>query len=582
MRKRGTLVARDYKMVGFTSWLAAAALLVALLLGLAPASPAASNGMLRVGVLEDPKSLNLWLASDAWSNRVLSLIYEPLFTREPKDSKLVPWLADGEPVYDASKMTYTVKLKPAKWSDGSEFTADDVVFTAKLIKEFKVPRQSSKFSFIEEVVAVDKHTVRFELKRPKAIFLTRTLTTPIVQKKQWEKVAVQARKSGKPLTALLRQAVDNPIGTGPFMLDQWKKGVFVYMKTNPHFFGKGQTIEGYKLGPYIKGIVFKVFGTADAAVLALRKGAIDFYWNSIQPGYLDQIKEDPEIKLFISKKSGLYYLGFNLRKPPFDDMALRQAVATIIDKEFIVKRILQGYGEVLHSIIPPGNTFYYNPDVPKYGYGMSFDQRMKKAYEILKKAGYTWEVPPVNDQGQVQPGRGIRLPGGDPMKEFVILTPPADYDPHRAMSGQLIQEWLRAAGMPAVSRPMAFGALIQKVKGQHDFDCFVLGYGKLSLDPGYIRSFFYSSMNKPNGWNMSGFESAAYDALATESDNAMDPSLRRRMVLQLQNMAMTAVPYVPLYNPTVIEGVRVDRFTGWVQMLDGVGNVWSFCEIKPK
>ncbi|BEQ16673.1 ABC transporter substrate-binding protein [Desulfoferula mesophila] len=570
------------KFARLTFGLTALTLFVTLLLGLAPVSQAASNGILKIGVLEDPKSLNLWLASDAWSSRVLSMIYEPLFVREPKESKLVPWLAAGEPVYDPGELTYTLKLRPAKWSDGSDFTAEDVVFTGNLIKEFKIPKQSSKWSFIQNIVAVDKHTVRFELKKPKAIFLTRTLTTPIVQKKQWEKVVAEARKSEKPLTALLRFGVDQPVGTGPFMLDQWKKGVFVYLKTNPHFFAKGQTMEGFKMGPYISGMIFKVFGTADAAVLALRKGSIDFYWNSIQPGYLDQLKDDKDIKLFVSNKSGLYYMGFNVRKAPFDDMALRQAVATIIDKDFIVKRILQGYGEVLWSVIPPGNSFYYNPDVPKYGQGMAYDQRVKKAYEILKEAGYTWEVPPVNDQGQVQKAKGIILPDGLPMKDFTILTPPADYDPHRAMSGQIIQEWLRALGMPAVSRPMAFGALIQKVKGQHDFDCFILGYGKLSLDPGYLRAFFHSKMNKPNGWNMSGYESAAFDAMATDANDSMDPKMRREKVMMLQSILMTAVPYIPLYNPTVIEGVRIDRFTGWVPMLDGVGNLWSFCDIKPK
>jgi peptide/nickel transport system substrate-binding protein len=275
-------------------------------------------------------------------------------------------------------------------------------------------------------------------------------------------------------------------------------------------------------------------------------------------------------------------MGFNLRKAPFDDMALRQAVATIIDKDFIVKRILQGYGEVLWSVIPPGNSYYYNPDVPKYGQGLTYDQRVKKAYDILKEAGYTWEVPPVDEQGKVQKAKGIVLPDGLPMKDFTILTPPADYDPHRAMSGQIIQEWLRALGMPAVSRPMAFGALIQKVKGQHDFDCFILGYGKLSLDPGYLRAFFHSAGNKPNGWNMSGYESAAFDAMSTDANNSMDPKMRREKVMMLQKILMTAVPYIPLYNPTVIEGVRIDRFTGWVPMLDGVGNLWSFCDIKPK
>ncbi|MCB2225599.1 MAG: ABC transporter substrate-binding protein [Desulfarculaceae bacterium] len=562
--------------------LALAVMAVVLLGGLAVTPAAAANGMLKIGVLEEPKSLNLWLATDAWSNRVLSLIYEPLFIREPKTNKLVPWLAAGEPVYDAGKMTYTVKLRPAKWSDGSEFTAEDVVFTGNLIKKFRMPRHSSKWSFIEEVVAVDKHTVRFELKRPKAIFLTRTLVTPIVQKKQWEKIVASAKGAEKPLTVILRHKLENPIGTGPFTVSKWQKGVFVFMKANPYFFGKGQTISGHKLGPHIKGIIFKVYGTADAAILALRKGSIDFYWNSIQAGYLEQLKDDKDIKLFVNNKSGLYYLGFNLRKEPFDDVALRRAVATLVSKEFIIKRILQGYGEVLHSMIPPGNDFYYNPDVPKYGYGLSMDQRMKMAYDILRQAGYTWETPPVDANGKVVRGVGIRLPNGDPMKEFTILTPPADYDPHRAMSGQMIQEWLRAAGMPAVSRPMAFGALIQKVKGQHDFDAFILGYGKLSLDPGYLRAFFHSRFNKERGYNMSGYESAAFDALSTESNNAMDPNLRREMIFQMQVMLMNAVPYVPLYNPQVVEGVRSDRFTGWVPGLGGVGNIWSLCEIKAK
>ncbi|MCF8034556.1 MAG: ABC transporter substrate-binding protein [Desulfarculaceae bacterium] len=562
--------------------LALAAMVTVLLGGLCATPAAAANGMLKIGVLEEPKSLNLWLATDAWSKRVLSLINEPLFIREPKSNELVPWLAAGKPVYDAGKMTYTVKLKKAKWSDGSDFTAADVIFTGQLINKFRMPRHRSKWSFIERVVAVDKHTVRFELKRPKAIFLSRTLTTPIVQKKQWEKIVASAQGAEKPLTVILRHKLTNPIGTGPFVVSKWQKGVFVFMKANPHFFGRGQTISGHKLGPHIKGIIFKVYGTADAAILALRKGAIDFYWNSIQAGYLEQLKDDKDIKLFVSNKSGLYYLGFNLRKEPFDDVALRRAVATLVSKEFIIKRILQGYGEVLHSMIPPGNSFYYNPDVPKYGYGKSMDERMKLAYNILREAGYTWETPPVNANGEVVRGEGIRLPDGSPMKEFTILTPPADYDPHRAMSGQMIQEWLRAAGMPAVSRPMAFGALIQKVKGQHDFDAFILGYGKLSLDPGYLRAFFHSRYNKPRGYNMSGYESAAYDALSNESNNAMDPKLRQEMIFQMQAMLMAAVPYVPLYNPKVIEGVRIDRFTGWVPMLGGVGNIWSLCQIKAK
>jgi ABC-type transport system substrate-binding protein len=365
------------------------------------------------------------------------------------------------------------------------------------------------------------------------------------------------------------------------MMAKWKRGVFVYLKRNPYFFGTGRVIDGMKLGPYIKGIVFKVFGTADAAVLALRKGAIDMYWNGIQPGYLKQIKGEKGVKLFTNKKSALYFMGFNLRKAPFNDVHFRQATAFLISKDFIIRRILQGQGDVLHSVVPPGNRFYCNPDLPLYGHGLSRDQRVKAAYAILKKAGYTWDVPPVGPDGKVRRGEGIKEPDGKPMREFTILTPPADYDPHRAMAGQMIQEWLRAAGIPAFSRPMAFGALIQKVKGQRDFDCFVLGYGKLSMDPGYLRAFFGSKGDKPRGWNMSGYHNPEFDKLATASDNAMDPKQRRKIVFEMQRLLARDLPYIPLYNPLLVEGVREDRFRGWVPTVGGIGNLWSFCQIKP-
>jgi ABC-type transport system substrate-binding protein len=150
------------------------------------------------------------------------------------------------------------------------------------------------------------------------------------------------------------------------------------------------------------------------------------------------------------------------------------------------------------------------------------------------------------------------------------------------MSGQMIQEWLREVGIPVISRPMAFGALIQTVKTQRDFDCFILGYGKLSLDPGYLRAFFHSSMDKPKGWNMSGYDNPEFDKLSMASDGALDLTERRKMIFKMQEMLLSDVPYIPLYNPIVVEGVRADRFTGWVQGLGGVGNIWSLCEIQPK
>ena len=100
--------------------------------------------MLKVGLLQEPKTLNFWLASDRWSGRVLSLMYQRLYIRDPNTLELIPWLAESDPQYDETTLSYTVKLRPAKWSDGTAFTSEDVAFTGNVIQEFRVPRYRSR------------------------------------------------------------------------------------------------------------------------------------------------------------------------------------------------------------------------------------------------------------------------------------------------------------------------------------------------------------------------------------------------------------------------------------------------------
>lgn len=540
-----------------------------------------AKNYIKIGLLQEPKTLNIWLATDAWSGKVLSQIYQPLYSRDPKTLDLTPWLASENPVYDAKALTYTVKMRPAKWSDGSELTSEDVAFTGHLIKTLKVPRYLSNWEFIKKIETPDKHTIRFTLREPKAIFLTRTLTTPIVQKKYWEAILERAKNLEKPLLEILKQKITNPISSGPFVLKEWRKGAYVFLEKNEYFFGKGLKIAGYHLGPHIDGIIFKFFGTSDAAVLALMKGSVDMFWWGLQEGYLADLEDAENVKIYTSEKSALYYVGFNLRKKPFNDFQFRKAVALITDKHFIVKRILQGYALQADSIVPASNAFWYDPNVPLYGEGLSRDERIREAYEVLKKGGYTWEDPPVNAEGEIVQGEDMRLPDGSELERLTILTPPADYDPQRAMVGIMIQEWLKMLGIPTTSKPMPLGSLIQQVKTRHDFDFFVLGYGNLSLDPDYLRNFFVSKNNKPKGWNTSGYNNPIFDRIANASADAMDREKRRKLVWEMQEILMNDLPWLPLYTPKLAEGVREDRFTGWVNMVGGIGNRWSFCSIKP-
>ncbi|MBW1944900.1 MAG: ABC transporter substrate-binding protein [Deltaproteobacteria bacterium] len=537
--------------------------------------------IITIGVLEEPKTLNIWLASDAWSNKVLYQLYQPLYIREPKGLKLVPWLAAADPVYDPAALSYTVKIRPCKWSDGSELTSADVAFTGNLIKTFKVPRFLANWEFIKKIETPDKHTVRFLLREPKAVFLSRTLTTPIVQKRRWEAIAAKVKKLENPLLALLREKVTDPVSNGPFVLKEWNSGDYLLLEKNEHFFGQGKEISGYLLGPYIDGIKYKFLGTTAAAVLALLKGSIDMFWWGLQQAYLQDLEQNKDIRVFTNEKSALYYVGFNVRKKPFDDIHFRKAIALSTDKRFIISKIIQGYALRADSIVPSSNVFWYNPNVPTYGEGLSREDRIRKAYVVLSQGGYTWKRSPVTLEGKVVQGEEIRLPNGSPMKEFTILTPPADYDPQRAMVGLMIREWVKMLGMPATSKPMPLGSLIQQVKTRRQFDLFVLGYGNLSLDPDYLRNFFISRNNKPTGRNTSGYSNPRFDRIADASADAMDLKERKKLIWEMQDIIMDDLPWLPLYSPKLAEAVRRDRFTGWVSMVGGIGSRWSFCTIKP-
>jgi len=536
---------------------------------------------LNIGLAEEPRTLNVWLASDANSRKVLSLIYQPLYVYDPDTLDLVPWLAESMPVYDSQAMSYTVTLREARWADDTPFTSRDVAFTGRLIKSFKVPRYASNWRFVDRIETPDARTVAFFLKQPMATFLSGTLLTPIVQEKEWAAVAEHAKTTEKPLATLINHRVRHPVGTGPFTLKQWRQGAFLHMKRNPHFFGTGKSINGATLGPYFDDLVYTVFGTSDVAVLALKKGDIDMFWWPIQPGYMTDLSRQKQIRLYTNQKSALYFIGFNLRRPPFDNLALRQAVAYLIDKDFITSRILQGQGTKMFSVVPAENRFWYASDLPRYGDGLGRERRIKSAYRVLADAGYSWDVPPVDAAGNIQSASEIRMPGGQALGRFTILTPPADYDPHRATSGLMIQEWLRELGLRAYARPMAFSSLLQQVKGNHDFDAFILGYGRLRLDPAYVRNLFHSANDKSRGWNMSGYRNPAFDRAADRSTAEMDPVKRQRLVIEMQEMIARDLPYIPLYKPSVVEAVRTDRFEGWVEMLEGIGNIWSMCQVKP-
>jgi ABC-type transport system substrate-binding protein len=557
-----------------------------------------------VGILNEPKNLNPFQATDAWTKKVIRLIYQPLYLVDPDTLALIPWLAEDQPIYDPHKRTITFHLRQIQWDDGTEFSAEDVVFTAEVFKRFQVPRYYAYWEFVKKIQALDKRTVQITLEKPMAIFYTRTLTSWIVQKTKWEPVIREADKAlkrfldnenakgkvgdealgsalEKALKIIQTHPVTKPTGLGPFRFKERKTGTYLLFLKNERFFGQGKTIAGRKLGPHMDRVIFKIYDTLGAATMALRKGDIDFLWKGVSQGLVEDLAQDPNVSVPMTLDSGYRYLGFNLRQAPMSDPAFRQAIAHLIDKDFIIKRILHSHGERLDTFIPPGNTFYFNPTTPVYGEGMDRYKRNKKAYRILVALGYRWERPPFDAGGQIRKGQGLIMPSGEAVPPLVILTPTAHYDTEMAASGQLIKQWLQDFGIPVVRKPLAFGGLIRKVRNERDFNMYIMGWRSLSFDPDYLKRFFHSSYDRPDGWNYTGYSNSEFDRMADLQAKTMDPQARRGIVLDLQSQLMRDLPYIPVFVPHRMEGIRTDKFEGWSKSVGGVGNIWTFSMLRP-
>lgn len=588
-----------------TAWAILLAVMAGLFLG---EGRAASGAILKVGLMEEPKTLNVLGATDIWASKVLLLCYQRLYYREPTGQRLIPWLASDEPVWDSEAKAVTFHLREAQWDDGSPFTSEDVAFTAYVFTRFRIPAYWNNWNFVEKVEVPDPRTVRIILKRPMATLWERTLTSLVLQKAKWKGIVERAEKLledgiknhqgagksqeeayvaalSKPLELLTSHPVLRPESLGPFVLQEWQRGAYIHLKRNERFFGLNKTIDGHQLGPYVEGVIFKIYANTDTAILAIKKGDIDYWWWGIESGYLEDLKGDPKIKIFSSLKGGFRYLGFNLRRSPMSDLAFRQAVSLLVDKDFVIQRILHGHGCRLDTVIPPDNIRYCLQGASFGEARLSWSQRVEEAKKLLKDAGYSWEVEPIGGQvvGQFsQKGQGFKLPNGNPVVSLSLLTPPADYDAQRAQTGNMIQQWLRDFGIPVNWRPMAFSAMTKKVESERDFDMFVSGWGALGQDPDYLRSFFHSKADTPGGKNSCGYRNEEFDRLADLQAQTMDFGQRQALVFKLQEILMRDIPYIPLYVPLNLEAVRSDRFEGWVEMQGGIGNLWSFLKVKPK
>ncbi|HJW83135.1 MAG TPA: ABC transporter substrate-binding protein, partial [Anaerolineae bacterium] len=399
------------------------------------------------------------------------------------------------------------------------------------------------------------------------------------------------------LNVLFGHVPENEPVAGGYLFGKWETGAFAENTANPDYFFTGaqvteyangayqeslpgvyefsaygdatgdKTID-YTVGPNASSAIYSIYGTQDAAVLALKNGEIDFLLNplGLQRGLRAQVETEPGIRVIENPTNGFRYMSFNVRRQPMGDKAFRQAVATMINKEFVTRTVLQGVAFPLYSFIPEGNAFWYSDDVVKWGLkedgtGMSSEERLNAAVAILEAAGYSWEgdVKPVwdPDNRQVTRGGALIMPDGTPVPEVELLAPSAGYDPLRSTFAIWIEQWMNDLGVPATANLTGFNIIVQKTFTEQDFDMYILGWS-LTIFPDYVRDFFHSERAGLDDNNAGGYSNPEFDELSDNIKTCDNFDDCKAIADQIQTILSDELPYIVLFDTGIVETFRSD------------------------
>ena len=370
---------------------------------------------------------------------------------------------------------------------------------------------------------------------------------------------------------------------GGYTTDKWEAGAFVQRTANDGYYFKGAEIvefedgtwsltmpdgtayelygnaEGeetlrYTSGPYSPNVIFSIYGSQDAAFLALANGEVDYVINplGLSRGLREQAEKGQGITTYTNADYGMYYIAFNMNKFPMSNYEFRQAADIVMDKEFVVNSVLGGVVFPMYSTMPPGNGFWYNPDTPAPYVGLSREERVNMAVQVLTDAGWSWETAPAwnADTEDVDPGVGIKGPDGQEVPELTILGPGPAYDPIRATFNQWISEWLRELGMPVKSELTGFNTILGPVFVDANYDMYILGWslGNVAF-PSYYYDFWHSSQCTADtgNYNTPCFKNDEYDALVEEFMSTGDLERAQELVYQMQVVLADQRPYINLF-----------------------------------
>jgi len=402
----------------------------------------------------------------------------------------------------------------------------------------------------------------------------------------------------------LADASNSPVAGG-YRTVEWVPGEYIERVENPNYYFKDVEIiefqdgtwkrkmpngiehqyygnaEGeetlyFRRGPHNPGVIFTFYDSQEAAIDALIAGEIDYLPNpaALTSDMLEKVNREPGIRTYPNTDYDMFYLAFNLLRYPMSEYSFRHAFDILIDKDLLSQQVFRSTVQPLYSMMPEENYFWY-ADLGPTGSELTRAERLSTAVQILKNAGWSWDVEPSWDEFRQDTvsGVGLRMPDGKYMPETTIIGPGYSYDPRRANYNLLISEWARELGMPIKTDLTGRNAILDTVFLNAEFDMYIFGWslGDPAF-PDYYDTFWHSRncTVDTGGRNAPCFKNEEYDALVDEFLKTSDPVRAQELHLKMEILLADQRPYIPLYSEKVYDIASGRVLFPYTDLLGGI------------
>jgi peptide/nickel transport system substrate-binding protein len=538
------------------------------------------NAELTIHEISDPDGMNPITSRAANSLYIQNNIYSKLLVYDQETLELTPQLAISRPEIKVLEegeyaggmsLTYEIQAE-ATWDNGTAITAEDYVFTIKVIKN---PRVSSAqlrpyFEFMDKVEIDPTNNKKFTIYSKEGYFRAEESSGQepfILPEYHYDPEGLMSEFTIQQLSDLaqadalikdqkiirfaeqfnaakMKRQPEEIVGSGPYKFVEWTTGQRVVLERKKDWWG--DKVKGNKmLEAFPPKITYKTIPDLTAAITNAKDGQVDVI-RSIPPTKFIDLKDDTKFStrfdLSTPDQFIYHYIGFNMKRPKFRDKRVRRAIAHLIDRDDMIESIFEGMAIKTNGPINPKKP-YYNKNMKDIEYDI------EKAKALLEAAGWK-DVDGDNILDKMIDGKQESLSIEYKYNQGHLV---------RKNIGQLLKDEASRVGIEINLTPIDFPTLLDDAD-QRNFDMVALAWVKTpGLDD--MKQVWHSDGDKEGGSNRVGFGTPESDRLIDQIRVTLDPEERKELYLKVQEIIYEEQPYIFLFVPSELIAIH-NRFGG--------------------